>query len=104
MTTFAQGKHAYGFCERCSFRYPLRELRAETFKNHNQNNRVCPECWDEDHPQDWIGTIKINDPQSLRRPAVDIGLEDSYGFFGWAPVGNPLNYISVAVGRVVVTT
>lgn len=104
MTSFARGTYAHGFCERCGFRYALSELKAETFKLNPLNNRVCPDCEDEDNPQEWVGTFKIHDPQALRRPAPDIGLDASRGFFGWNPVGNQLDVVRVAVGSVVVTT
>lgn len=104
MTVYARGLRAYGFCERCGFRYDLKDLRSETFKLNPLNNRVCQDCADEDHPQDWVGTIKIHDPQALRRPAPDIGVDDSRGFFGWNPVGNQFNMISASIGSVVVTT
>lgn len=54
------------------------------------NEKVCPECWDPDHPQNWIGILgsqKVaNDPQALREPRPDTNLNDSRGFFSWAPV------------------
>lgn len=41
---------------------------------------ICPECWDEDHPQLWVGSMKIDDPQTLKRPAIDIGLDSANTF------------------------
>jgi len=72
--SFATGKHAYGFCERCAQRWPLGDLKAEQYKGADKRNRVCPDCWDEDHPQLFVGTFKIDDPQALQRPVPDIDL------------------------------
>ena len=65
---FASGKHAFGFCDICGFRYPLRELRPEIVNLVQTNIRACPECWSPDQPQNRIGTINYSDPQALRNP------------------------------------
>lgn len=103
MADFATGKHAYGFCERCGFRYPYGELKAEAYKGVPKHNRVCPDCWDEDHPQNFVGTFVVDDPQALRRPAPDVGLAEINAF--------PTIYVQaygmwmqIQVGEVVVTT
>jgi hypothetical protein len=75
--TFAVGKKAFGFCERCSFRFPLAKLKPETIAGNPVNNRVCPDCWDEDHPQNWQGKYPIYDPQALRNPRPDPALDAS---------------------------
>jgi len=59
---------------------------------------------DPDHPQNFLGRLKITDPQSLRNPRPDTSLEESRGLFGWKPVGNPLVYMVGSVGTVTVTT
>lgn len=38
---------------------------------------VCPECWDEDHPQNQLGRFPVDDPQALRNPRPDSGLTAS---------------------------
>lgn len=76
-TTFASGKYAHGFCERCGQRARLFDLKSETVRGKAKSNRVCPSCFDPDHPQNFLGTTPVNDPQALRRPATDLGLEDS---------------------------
>lgn len=101
---FAQGKHAFGFCDRCGFRYELAELKKETIKGVTRNLKVCPECWNVDHPQNFLGMLKVDDPQSLREPRPDMNLDRDNGFFGWSPVGNPLTKATVSVGTVSVTT
>lgn len=68
MSAYAEGKKAFGFCDRCGFRYKLRELKAETVNLASTNLLVCPECWDPDHPQNMLGRLRVDDPQALRNP------------------------------------
>ena len=68
---FASGKYAIAQCDRCDFRYPLKELRRLTIKTKNINMLVCNECWEQDHPQLQLGLYPIDDPQGLRDPRPD---------------------------------
>lgn len=90
-TRFASEKRAFGFCDKCGFRYDLKQLRQYAIMGKIINSRVCPECWDPDHPQNWVGIIgaqKVsNDPQALYNNRPDTNLNDSRGFFGFNPVG-----------------
>jgi len=87
---FASEKKAFGFCDRCAFRYPLKKLRTYVVFGKIINQRVCPSCWEEDHPQNWVGVIgaqKVaNDPQALRNPRPDTNLNASRGLFANNPV------------------
>jgi len=65
---FASGKHAFGFCDICGFRYPLKDLRPEVVNLVQTNIRACSECWSPDQPQNRLGTIDYSDPQALRNP------------------------------------
>jgi len=65
---YAKGNKAFGFCDRCGFRYNLRELKTETVNLSPTNLRVCPVCWDQDQPQNMLGRIPVDDPQALRDP------------------------------------
>tara|TARA_R110000744_G_scaffold78090_1_gene154075 strand:+ start:127 stop:1005 length:879 start_codon:yes stop_codon:yes gene_type:complete len=65
---YAKGSRAFGFCDRCGFRYNLKELRTETVNLSSTNLRVCPVCWDPDQPQNMLGRIPVDDPQALRDP------------------------------------
>jgi hypothetical protein len=86
-TTFAVGKKAFGFCDRCGFRELLSKLKPETVAGRVLSNRVCPDCWDPDHPQNWQGRYPIYDPQALRNPRPDNGLEESRDIlWGWSPL------------------
>lgn len=76
-TTFARGKKAFGFCDVCSQRYPLGELRTNIVAGRRTNVLACPECNDPDHPQNWQGRYPVYDPQALRNPRPDTGLAAS---------------------------
>lgn len=110
---FASGKYAIAECDRCGQRYKLKQLRKEVIKTKLYSIKVCPECWDPDHPQLQLGMYPVNDPQAVRDPRPDVsylqsgssGLqidltnnttEDGFGYpeggsrvfqWGWAPVG-----------------
>ena len=99
-TQFASGNRAIAECDRCGFRYRLNELRTLIIKTKHVNILVCPECWEEDHPQLLLGMYPINDPQALQNPRPDnsyvtsgVGT-DGYASggsriiqWGWNPVG-----------------
>lgn len=124
---FASGKRAISECDRCGQRYKLKQLRQLVIKTKNVNLLVCPECWEEDHPQLQLGMYPVDDPQALRNPRPDIsyrqsglnvGGNPSEGSrvieWGWQPVGlsNPLGLSGLQnalvmrgqVGNVMVTT
>ena len=42
---------------------------------------------DPDQPQNFLGRLKINDPQSLRDPRPDRALLESRALYGFNPVG-----------------
>lgn len=73
MGDFASGRKALGVCDVCGFTYKLRELRALVVKRVTTSTKACPECWDEDHPQNNIGEVRVRDPQALRDPRPDSG-------------------------------
>ena len=69
---FAVGKKAFGFCDRCGFRYLLVDLRIEVVALQDTSMKVCPQCFDPDQPQLQLGRHEFNDPQALRNPRPDI--------------------------------
>ena len=102
---FASGKRAISECDRCGQRYKLKRLKQLVIKTKNVNILVCPECWEQDHPQLQLGMYPVDDPQALRNPRPDTSYAQSGlgidGFpgqgsrdiqWGWNPVGlnNPL--------------
>jgi hypothetical protein len=68
---YARGKKALGICDRCGLTYKLDQLKTETVNLSRTNLRVCPVCWDPDHPQNWQGRIDYSDPEALRDPRPD---------------------------------
>ena len=97
---FASGRWAISQCDRCGFRYKLKELKQLVIKTKNVNILVCPTCWEPDQPQLQLGLYPVNDPQALRNPRpdnsyIESGLNDddvpSGGSriiqWGFAPVG-----------------
>lgn len=124
---FASGKIAIAMCDRCGFRFKLRDLRTLIVKTKPVNVLVCKECWDPDHPQLQLGMYPVDDPQALRNPRRDTtyvtagvnsvgnltgGSRDIQ--WGWNPVGGSSgsdagltpNYLvaTTYVGTVTVTT
>jgi len=101
--SYAKGKHAFGFCDRTGFRYPLKDLVPEYRNGVKTGFLVGRDIVDPDQPQNFLGRIKINDPQSLRNPRPDTALLASRGIFGFNPVGNPAVIATGSVGRVSVS-
>ena len=62
---FASNKNPYAICDRCGFRYFLKELRKEW-----NGLKTCPECYEPKHPQLEPRTNVI-DPQAVREPRPD---------------------------------
>ena len=89
-TKYARGTRAFGFCDRCQFRYPLGELVFQVFAQKITKIRVCSECLDVDHPQLMLGRIPINDPIALRDPRPPLDYDPSI-------------YIEVALGVALLT-
>ncbi len=102
---FSSGKNAIAQCDRCGFRYKLKILKTEVVKTKPYNVRVCPSCWDPDHPQLQLGMYPVEDPQAVRNPRPDttyysagVGV-DGYLTggsrviqWGWNPVGGASSY------------
>jgi hypothetical protein len=124
---FASGKIAIAECDRCGFRFKLKDLKKLVIKTKLVNIKVCPQCWTPDQPQLQLGMYPVDDPQALREPRKDLSYYQSginvIGFpsegsrifqWGWNPVGgsrgfdDPLtpNYLvaTTYVGTVTVTT
>ena len=92
---FTSGKWAIADCDRCGQRYKLKELKELVIKTKNVNILVCPECWEEDHPQLQLGMYPVEDPQAVRNPRPDGSLTESRDIqWGWAPVGGGNPYAS----------
>jgi hypothetical protein len=68
---FTTGKIAIAECDRCGFRYQLKELKALTIRTKITNILVCPTCWEPDQPQNKLGLYPVDDPQAVRNPRPD---------------------------------
>jgi hypothetical protein len=97
---FASNKIAIAICDRCGFRFRLRELRELIVKTKKVNLLVCHDCWEPDQPQLQLGMYPVDDPQALRNPRPDntyvqsgvlangsIGDGSRDIQWGWNPVG-----------------
>ena len=79
---FAAGKYAIAQCDRCNFRFKLKQLKSLVIKTKNVNILVCPECWEKDQPQLQLGMYPVYDPQAIRNPRVDSNSYRQAGFNG----------------------
>lgn len=105
---FASGKYAIAECDRCGFRYKLKQLKSLVIKTKQVNILVCPECWEEDQPQLQLGMYPVDDPQAVREPRRDTtyltaGVNSSGSLtggsrdiqWGWNPVGGASSFDTV---------
>ena len=102
--SYAKAKHAFGFCDKTGFRCPLKDLVPEYNNGVKTGFLVGRDVVDPDQPQNFLGRIKINDPQSLRNPRPDRSLIESRALYGFDPVGSEGTLMTASVGRVSVTT
>jgi hypothetical protein len=76
---YASGKHSIAECDRCGFRFKLKELRKLTIKTKQVSIKVCQNCWEPDQPQLSLGLYPVNDPQAVREPRPDVSyLQSGY--------------------------
>ena len=74
---YASGKNSIAECDRCGFRYKLKELKKEVVKTKLYSIKVCPSCWSPDQPQLQLGMFPVNDPQAVREPRPDVSYQQS---------------------------
>jgi len=101
--SYAKAKYAFGFCDKTGFRYPLKDLVPEYNNGVKTGFLVGRDVADPDQPQNFLGRLKINDPQSLRNPRPDTSLVESRALYGFNPVGHQGTFMTASVGRVTVT-
>jgi len=68
---FASAKNSIAQCDRCDFRFKLKQLRPLIIKTKKVNLLVCPTCWEPDQPQLQLGMYPVDDPQAVRNPRPD---------------------------------
>lgn len=114
---FSSGKFSIAECDRCGQRYKLKQLKKLTIKTKQVNIKVCPECWDPDHPQLLLGMYPVDDPQAVREPRPDtsyyqsgltatgsIGEGSRNIQWGWNPVGGGNNAVDGGTPNTLVAT
>jgi hypothetical protein len=115
---FASGKFSIAECDRCGQQYKLKKLKTEIIKTKQYDLKVCPECWDPDHPQLLLGMYPVDDPQGIRGPRRDTtyvtsgvnylgnpsgGSRDIQ--WGWYPVGGSSGFdVALTPNNLVATT
>lgn len=78
---FSSAKNSIAECDRCGFRYKLKELKKLTIKTKQVSIKVCPTCWEPDQPQLQLGMYPVDDPQAVREPRPDTSYRQS-GYTG----------------------
>ena len=68
---WASGKHSIAQCDRCNFRFKLKDLKTQTVKTKPFKIKVCRNCWDPDQPQLQLGMYPVDDPQAVQEPRPD---------------------------------
>lgn len=105
---FSSGKFSIAECDRCGQRFKLKQLKFEVIKTKLYQLKVCPECWDPDHPQLQLGMYPVDDPQGVRQPRPDntyitAGPNSSGNLtggsrdiqWGWNPIGGSTQFDAV---------
>ena len=100
MGLYLNGKKIPGICERCGRRVALANLNPETERGRSKNNAVCSECFDPDHPQNWVGSRAVADKQSVPDAQPEPDRLAANILFGFDPVGAPGNAITLSGGIV----
>ena len=105
---FSSAKNSIAECDRCGFRYKLKDLKNLIIKTKQVTIKVCTTCWEPDQPQLQLGMYPVDDPQAVREPRPDNSYKQS-GYtglqlttntdfgdpsggsrvfqWGWAPIG-----------------
>ena len=112
MATFAAGRRAFGFCDRCGFRCDYSDLTDQGSAGKLTGLLVCTECVDKDNEQLLLGKIRFSDPIALLNPRPDTGQTASRALSSFPIVGSgrvfngqPIGFgINSSVGNVEVST
>ena len=113
MSNYANGKHAFGFCDRTGFRYRKKDLVPQIENQRPNGLLVGRDVLDKDQPQLQLGRLNMQDPQAIRNPRPDVSLTESRSLAAWNPVGGGSELygtetlgldIKCEVGKVTVST
>ena len=89
MARYANGKYAFGFCDRTGFRYKIKDLVPQVKAGRKTGLMVGKNMLDEDQPQNFLGRLgDYAAPQALRNARPDIAQDTSRRLFAFNPVGN----------------
>jgi len=89
MARFANGKYAFGFCDRTGFRYKIKDLVPQIKAGRMTGLMVGKNMLDEDQPQNFLDRLgSYADPEGLRDARPDIAQDTSRQLFAFDPVGN----------------
>lgn len=84
-------------CDRCGiWNFKHSELRNQVIAGSFSGLMVCPRCYDEDHPQQFVGRYTKPERVSVRNPRPDTG--STRGGVGYNPV--PSYTLIVGQGKV----
>ena len=78
---FSSAKNSIAECDRCGFRYKLKDLKKLIIKTKQVTIKVCTTCWEPDQPQLRLGMYPVDDPQAVREPRPDNSYRQS-GYTG----------------------
>lgn len=78
---FSSARHSIAECDRCGFRYKLKDLKKLVIKTKQVTIKVCQTCWEPDQPQLQLGMYPVDDPQAVREPRPDNSYRQS-GYTG----------------------
>ena len=88
MARYANGKYAFGFCDRTGFRYKIKNLVPQIKAGRMTGLMVGKDMLDEDQPQNFLGRLgDYADPEALRNARPDIAQDTSRRLFAFDPVG-----------------
>lgn len=85
-------------CDICGVRTKYATMKEPTIRRLRTNLRVCPSCYDPDHPQNFLHEFVYVDPQALRDARPDTGQARSRLILppgNWGFDGKPLLESSV---------
>ena len=102
--SYASGKYAFGYCDRTGFRYPKKDLVPQIVNQRPTGLLVGKDVVDPDQPQLQLGRVRVDDPQALRNPRPDQGLDESRILSSFDPVGQVGLEMFGSVGTVTVST
>ena len=86
MARYANGKYAFGFCDRTGFRYKIKDLVPQIKAGRKTGLMVGRDMLDKDQPQNFLGRLgDYADPQALRNARPETAQDTSRRMFAFNP-------------------